>query len=87
LLDQQKELLKKRTFLSKKGKLLLSTEYPKHLQLDPDLKAELLSHMEQYLLQNDTLLDDYQVKDVVVRLAGTGSLGVKKVCVSFAKQG
>ena len=75
---KQKELLKKRTFLSKKGKLLLSTEYPKHLQLDPDLKAELLSHMEQHLLQNATLLDDYQVKDVVFRLAGTGSLGVKR---------
>jgi len=55
---KQKELLKKRTVLSKKGKLMLSADYAKHIPLNPDLKAELLSHMEQYLRQKATFLDD-----------------------------
>ena len=78
---RQKELLKKRTVLSKKGKLLLSADYPKHTQLNTDLKAELLAHIEQYLNQRSTLLDDYRVQDVIFRLAGTGSLGVKRYVI------
>ncbi len=78
---RQKELLKKRTVLSKKGKLLLSADYPKHTQLNTDLKAELLAHIDQYLNQRSTLLDDYRVQDVIFRLAGTGSLGVKRYVI------
>lgn len=71
------ELLQKRTF--KKGrKLQLDTSDERHFKLEKELKAELISHMEEWLSQNSDSPYNYRVKDVVYRLAGTGSLGQKR---------
>ncbi|WP_293786742.1 DUF2252 family protein [uncultured Pedobacter sp.] len=71
------ELLHKRTF--KKGrKLHLDTSDERHFKLKKELKAELISHMENWLSQNSDSPYNYCIKDVVYRLAGTGSLGQKR---------
>lgn len=71
------ELLEKRTF--KKGrKLVLDLKHEKHLKLDEELKKSLKNHMENWLEQNSDSPYNYRVKDVVYRIAGTGSLGQKR---------
>lgn len=71
------ELLQKRT-LKKGRKLQLDTTDERHFKLEKELKAELISHMEEWLAQNSDSPYNYRVKDVVYRLAGTGSLGQKR---------
>lgn len=71
------ELLQKRT-LRKGRKLLLDTSDERHFKLSKELKSELISHMENWLLNNSDSPYNYRVKDVVYRLAGTGSLGQKR---------
>lgn len=71
------ELLQKRT-LRKGRKLLLDTSDERHFKLKKELKSELISHMENWLLNNSDSPYNYRVKDVVYRLAGTGSLGQKR---------
>ena len=75
---RQKELLKKRTTESKKRKLTLDVGYEKHGQLDSVLKAELSAHIDQWMKKSQLAAHDYRVKDCVFRIAGTGSLGVKR---------
>ncbi len=71
------ELLEKRT--SRKGrKLVLDTSDERHFKLKKAFKAELVVHMEQWLSQNSESPYHYSVKDVVYRIAGTGSLGQKR---------
>jgi uncharacterized protein (DUF2252 family) len=74
---KQKELLKKRT-CSKKGELLLSLDYEKHGQLDKELKKELERHISTRIKTPDLERHGYQVTDCAFRIAGTGSLGVKR---------
>jgi uncharacterized protein (DUF2252 family) len=70
-------LLKKRTL--KKGRsVVLNTRSERHFKLDKDLKARLIVHMETWLRQNSESPYNYKVKDVVYRLAGTGSIGQKR---------
>ncbi|MEH3112405.1 DUF2252 domain-containing protein [Pedobacter terrae] len=71
------ELLQKRT-LKKGRKLQLDTSDERHFKLKKELKTELISHMENWLLNNSDSPYNYRVKDVVYRLAGTGSLGQKR---------
>jgi uncharacterized protein (DUF2252 family) len=71
------ELLQKRT-LKKGRKLQLDTTDERHFKLEKQLKSELISHMEEWLSQNNDSPYNYRVKDVVYRLAGTGSLGQKR---------
>ncbi len=71
------DLLKKRT-LEKGGKILLDLEDERHFKLDKALKSELKEHITSWLLNNNDSPYNYKVKDVVYRIAGTGSLGQKR---------
>ncbi|WP_052265891.1 DUF2252 domain-containing protein [Pedobacter kyungheensis] len=71
------ELLQKRT-LKKGRKLLLDTTDERHFKLKKELRSELIGFMEEWLSQNNDSPYNYRVKDVVYRLAGTGSLGQKR---------
>jgi uncharacterized protein (DUF2252 family) len=71
------DLLKKRT-LEKKGKILLDLEDEHHFKLDKKLKEDLKEHITAWLKQNSDSPYNYKVKDVVYRIAGTGSLGQKR---------
>lgn len=71
-----KELLKKRTAKAKKGKLIFSAEYEKYRPLDSELKAQLSAHIDQWAKKNWAAR--YEVRDAMFRIAGTGSLGVKR---------
>lgn len=73
-----RELLRKRTTESKKGKLMLSVDYEKHISLDDELKVELMKHVGQWIKGSTAAALDFRVKDCVFRIAGTGSLGVKR---------
>jgi len=74
---KQKELLSKRTQV-KKGKLVLSTEYEKHRLLDKSLKKELEQHIDAWIKTAPLGKHDFTVLDCVFRVAGTGSIGVKR---------
>ncbi|WP_431295128.1 DUF2252 domain-containing protein [Pedobacter sp. P26] len=71
------DLLQKRT-LKKGRKLQLDTSDERHFKLKKELKVQLISHMEKWLSNNSDSPYNYRVKDVVYRLAGTGSLGQKR---------
>jgi len=72
-----KSLLKKRT-VSKKKTLLLSLEDERHFKLNKHLRKELKAHMQDWIDQSSDGPYHYQVKSVVFRLAGTGSIGVRR---------
>jgi uncharacterized protein (DUF2252 family) len=74
---KQKELLKKRTVL-KKRKLKLSPEHEKHFEIDKQLKKELAGHIEEWIKTSSDGPYNYKVMDCIFRLAGTGSVGVKR---------
>lgn len=72
-----KELLEKRTTGEKK-KLVLSLEDERHFKLDKKLRAELSAHIQQWVNSSSDGPYNYEVKSVVFRLAGTGSIGLKR---------
>jgi len=71
------DLLKKRT-QEKKGKILLDLEDEHHFKLGKKLKDELKTHISEWITHNSDSPYNYKVKDVVYRIAGTGSLGQKR---------
>ena len=74
---KQKELLNKRVEV-KKGKLVLSTAHEKHFELEKPLRKELTNHINNWITNSSEGPYNYEVVNVVFRLAGTGSLGVKR---------
>jgi uncharacterized protein (DUF2252 family) len=72
-----KELLKKRT-VSKKKRIMLSLEDERHFRVDKKLKAELIAHLHDWLKTSRDAPYNYQVESVVFRLAGTGSVGLRR---------
>lgn len=72
----QKVLLKKRTVVKKKKRVLKVSK--KHRPLDPVLKAELFEHLNEWVANNSGRPYNYEVVDAVFRIAGTGSLGLKR---------
>lgn len=72
-----KELLKKRT-VSKKKRIMLSLEDERHFKLDKKLRGELKSHISDWIETSSDGPYNYKVLSVVFRLAGTGSVGVKR---------
>lgn len=72
-----KDLLQKRT-IADHSKRVLSLEDERHFKLDKKLRAELTSHMQDWILTGNDGPYNYKVKSVVFRLAGTGSIGVKR---------
>ena len=73
----EKELLKKRT-ISKKKKIMLSLEDERHFKLDKKLRRELRAHINEWIKTSSDGPYNYEVISAVFRLAGTGSLGLKR---------
>jgi uncharacterized protein (DUF2252 family) len=72
-----KDLLKKRT-VSKKKSIMLSLEDERHFKLDKKLRAELKAHIGDWIQTSSDGPYNYKVISAVFRLAGTGSIGVKR---------
>jgi len=73
----KKELLKKRT-VSKKKRIMLSLEDERHFKLDKILRHELKAHINRWIKTSSDGPYNYKVLSAVFRLAGTGSIGVKR---------
>ena len=72
-----KELLKKVTY-AKKGELQIVLD-DRHFKIDDAmLKESLCRHIKIWLTDNPVAPKNYKVIDVAFRLAGTGSIGVKR---------
>lgn len=72
-----KKLLVKRT-IQKKNNLELSDKNGKQLVIDKDLKNSLIAEFETWMKSNNQPPNDYKVLDARFRLAGTGSMGIKR---------
>ena len=73
----EKDVLKKRT-VSKKKKIMLSLEDERHFKLDKQLRKELREHINEWISTSSDGPYNFKVKGCVFRLAGTGSVGVKR---------
>ncbi|MBB6107730.1 Uncharacterized conserved protein, DUF2252 family [Mucilaginibacter lappiensis] len=72
-----KDLLRKRTINDRK-KRIFSLEDERHFKLDKKLQAELAAHIQEWISTSSDGPYNYKVKSVVFRLAGTGSIGLKR---------
>ena len=81
LIDANKQKIKaillKRTF-KKQNRLKITLKHPKHLKLEKSAKKELLDHMENWLRNDGNSPYNYKILDATFRIAGTGSLGLKR---------
>lgn len=73
----EKDVLKKRT-ISKKKKRLLSLEDERHFKTDKKLRKALRAHINEWVTTSSDGPYNYEVISIVFRLAGTGSVGVKR---------
>lgn len=74
---KQKELIRQRTILHNE-KLLLRIDRVRFFPIDKNLKKELSAHITQWIQHTPFLRKRYKVLDAAFRVAGTGSLGVKR---------
>ena len=74
---KQKKLLRKRTVVEN-GTIALHKDNKKHMEIAPALKRELCQHIAQWLMYNHEGPFNYEVTDAVFRVAGTGSIGLKR---------
>ena len=72
-----KQLLRKQV-IKKKRRNYLFIDNRKYFSLEDSLKAELLDHLKKWISVKSRKLTEYEVEDVAFRVAGTGSLGVKR---------
>ncbi|TDO23941.1 DUF2252 domain-containing protein [Pedobacter duraquae] len=75
--NNYKDILEKRTE-KKKHKVVLSLHDERHFKIHKPLKEALIEHMEHWIAESNESPYNYKVKDAVFRLAGTGSIGVKR---------
>lgn len=75
--SSEQDVLKKRT-VSKKNKVMLSLDDERHFKLDKQLRKELSRHIDDWIVTSSDGPYNYKVKGAVFRLAGTGSIGVKR---------
>ncbi len=73
----EKDVLKKRT-VSKKRRRMLSLEDERHFKLDKSLRKELTDHINEWISNSSDGPYNYKVRSAVFRLAGTGSIGVRR---------
>lgn len=73
----EKDILKKRT-VSKKKQIMLSLEDERHFKLDKALRKDLEMHINEWIKTSNDGPYHYEVVSAVFRLAGTGSVGVKR---------
>ncbi|HUZ57329.1 MAG TPA: DUF2252 family protein [Hanamia sp.] len=74
---KQKALINERTKFVK-GKLKLDKGIDKHLKISKLQKKELFNNFIPWMKSNNAPPNDYKVLDVCFRIAGTGSIGVKR---------
>ncbi len=74
---KQKELLKKRA-TSKKHKIRLLPDNENRFEVEKSLKKELANHVNSWIKTSNAGHYNFKVIDCVFRLAGTGSVGVKR---------
>ncbi|MDP4150108.1 MAG: DUF2252 family protein [Bacteroidota bacterium] len=74
---KQKELVRQRTVL-KNERLALRIDKTRLFPVDKALKKELTGHLAQWIRQDPHLQNRHRVLDTGFRIAGTGSLGVKR---------
>jgi uncharacterized protein (DUF2252 family) len=76
---KQKELIRQRTVEGRNGKLQLRVDRVRLFPIEPSsLKKELMAHLTQWMPQSGLLKNKHKVLDVAFRIAGTGSLGVRR---------
>lgn len=74
---KQKDLIRQRT-ITKNGKSLLRIDNVRIFPIDKALKKEVIAHVTNWVGQDPLLHHRYKVLDAGFRIAGTGSLGVKR---------
>jgi uncharacterized protein (DUF2252 family) len=74
---KQQDLLAKRTE-KKKDKLQILSDDQRHLKISKKLKKELSIHLNHWLKTDEESPYNYKVIDAVFRVAGTGSIGLKR---------
>ena len=72
-----KKLLNKKAVIKKKT-TALKIDNEKHFEIEGMLKRELINHLEQWLINNHDGPYNFRVADVAFRIAGTGSIGLKR---------
>ncbi|HEY6902093.1 MAG TPA: DUF2252 family protein [Puia sp.] len=75
---KQKELIRQRTEEGRGDKLQLRIDKVRFYPIDRTLRKNLMNHLDLWMQQEPLLRDRYQVLDACFRIAGTGSLGVKR---------
>ena len=78
---KHKELLQDRT-TGKGDNIRLLIDNNRHYALDKKLKKELHDHIMQWM-SADKHLDDFRCLDIAFRIAGTGSIGIRRYCFLF----
>lgn len=73
----EKELIKKITGANRK-KLTIKIDQVLHFKLKPRLKNALMLHVSDWLKNTRSWPNNYLVKDAAFRVAGTGSIGLKR---------
>ena len=58
--------------------MVLMVDDPRHFEIEKSLKRELFHHITHWLMNNSEGPYNYEVTDAVFRLAGTGSVGLKR---------
>lgn len=81
---KRKELLLKRTNLQNNDHTI-DIDHPRHFEIDMELKRKLTDHITDWISNSSDGPYNYQVCDVAFRLAGTGSVGLKRY--AFLLQG
>lgn len=81
---RQKDLIRQRTE-DKGGRVALRIDRIRFFPLDKALRKELMAHMQEWIQTDPLLRRRYEVADCAFRVAGTGSLGVKRY-VFLARQ-
>lgn len=74
---KQKRILNKRT-VKKGDQLMILMDDPRHYEIDKFLKRELEHHITEWIMYNNDGPYNFEVIDSAFRLAGTGSVGLKR---------
>lgn len=73
----EKELIKKITGSNRK-KLTIKIDQVLHFKLKPKLKTAVMAHLGDWIKNTRSWPNNYVVKDAAFRVAGTGSIGLKR---------
>jgi uncharacterized protein (DUF2252 family) len=75
---KQKDLVRSHTVEGKNGNLQFRIDHIRFFPLEKGLRKQLITHLSQLLHRYSLLQGRFQVIDAAFRVAGTGSLGVKR---------